>query len=193
MPERCASRCSTVTPSPTSGRSSPSSDRAVVSSRSVPCSTSAMTVTAVRLFVPLAMANCVSTVAGMPWARSASPYAAQTTVSPSRSTRTAPEKPVRSATSATSVCRVVMAGQASPHPGARACELCDQGGAGIRRAGTVCPHRYAARRPSRPGWFSGRRQPRSGPAAAGTIRRSHCRAPRFRPRRPRGTSCPSRG
>ena len=36
-------------------------------------------------------------------------------------------------------------------------------------------HRYAVRRPSRTGWFSGRRPPRNGPPAPGTTRRSRRR------------------
>ena len=60
-----------------------------------------MTASAVRLFVPLAVANWVSTVLGTPWARSANPYAAESSVSPARSRRTTPENPVRSAASST--------------------------------------------------------------------------------------------
>ena len=66
MPERCASRCSTVTSSSISGRSSPSTDRAGVASSRRPSSIRLMTVSAVRPFVPLAIANCVSTVFGIP-------------------------------------------------------------------------------------------------------------------------------
>ena len=73
MPERWASRCSTVTSSAIRGRSSPSSDRAVVPSARVPRSTRAMTASAVSVFVPLAVANWVSTVLGIRWARSANP------------------------------------------------------------------------------------------------------------------------
>ncbi len=66
MPERCESRCSIVTPSSMSGRSSPSSERAVVASETVPSATRLMTVTAVMPLTPLAMPNCVSTVLAMP-------------------------------------------------------------------------------------------------------------------------------
>src|SRR4051812_20505960 len=97
MPERCASSCSTVTPSPTSGRSGPRTERAVVVSRSVPSSTRLTTLRAVRPFVPLASANRVSAAFGMSQPRSASPYAFTiSTVSP-RSTRTTPEKPASEA------------------------------------------------------------------------------------------------
>ena len=64
MPDRCESRCSTVTSSRISGRSSPSTERAVVESSSEPSSIRLATVTAVKPFVPLAIANCVSTVFG---------------------------------------------------------------------------------------------------------------------------------
>ncbi len=73
MPDRCASRCSTVTSSAISGRSLPSTDRAVVVRSSVPLSTRLITASAVNPFVPLAVANWVSTVFGIWWPRSASP------------------------------------------------------------------------------------------------------------------------
>ena len=73
MPERCSSRCSTVTSSEISGRSSPSTERAVVARSSRPSSTSDTTASAVSAFAPLAIANCVSTVFAIPWARSAIP------------------------------------------------------------------------------------------------------------------------
>ena len=57
MPDRCASRCSIVTASSISGRSSPSTDRAVVSSPSEPSSIRLTTASAVRPFVPLAIAE----------------------------------------------------------------------------------------------------------------------------------------
>ena len=66
MPERCASRCSTVTSSAINGRSSPSTDRAGVASSSRPSSIRLTTVSAVSPFVPLAIANRVSTVLGIP-------------------------------------------------------------------------------------------------------------------------------
>ena len=73
MPDRCPSRCSTVTSSAMSGRSSPSSERAVVPSARVPSSTRLMTASAVMPFEPLAMATCESTAMGIPCRRSASP------------------------------------------------------------------------------------------------------------------------
>ncbi len=73
MPDRCESRCSTVTSSPISGRSAPSTERAVVESSSEPSSIRLATATAVKPLLPLAMANCVSSVFGIPWARSARP------------------------------------------------------------------------------------------------------------------------
>ena len=101
MPERCASRCSTVTSSPMSGRSEPSTERAVVESSSEPSSTRVATVTAVKLFAPLASANRVSTVFGISYPRCANPYAFASSTSPSRSMRTTPEKPFASASSST--------------------------------------------------------------------------------------------
>jgi hypothetical protein len=74
MPDRCASRCSTVTSSPMSGRSAPSTERAVVDRRSTPLLIKLTTVAAVSPFVPLAIANRVSTVFGIRRARSARPY-----------------------------------------------------------------------------------------------------------------------
>jgi hypothetical protein len=62
-----------VTSSATRGRSSPSRDRVVVPSVRVPRSTRLMTVSAVRLLVPLAVANWVWTVLRRPRARSAKP------------------------------------------------------------------------------------------------------------------------
>ena len=73
MPERCAMRCSSVTSSAIRGRSSPSTERAVVVSSRVPSSTRLITVRAVNPFVALAVANRVSTVLGMACARSARP------------------------------------------------------------------------------------------------------------------------
>ena len=49
-------------------------------SSSVPRSTRLITTNAVRVFVPLAIANTVSIVLGTSWARSASPYAVQSSV-----------------------------------------------------------------------------------------------------------------
>ena len=66
MPERCASRCSTVTSSSISGRSLPSTERAVVESSSLPSSIRLTTASAVRPFVPLASAKRVSTLFGIP-------------------------------------------------------------------------------------------------------------------------------
>ncbi len=51
-----------MTSSPTSGRSEPSTDRAVVERESESSSIRLITVSAVKPFVPLAIANCVSTV-----------------------------------------------------------------------------------------------------------------------------------
>ena len=65
MPDRCASRCSTVTSSAISGRSSPSTERAVVESSSEPASIRLTTASAVRPFVALAVANRVSIVFGI--------------------------------------------------------------------------------------------------------------------------------
>ena len=66
MPERCASSCSTVTASSISGRSEPSTDRAVVESSSLPSSIRVTTARAVNPFVPLAIAKRVSTSFGIP-------------------------------------------------------------------------------------------------------------------------------
>ena len=64
-----------MTRSSINARSPPSTDRAVVSNPSSPPSTRLITVSAVRPFVPLAVANCVSTVFGTPTPRCANPYA----------------------------------------------------------------------------------------------------------------------
>ena len=58
MPERCDSSCSTVTSSPISGRSAPSTERAAVERSSEPSSIRLATATAVKPLLPLAMANC---------------------------------------------------------------------------------------------------------------------------------------
>ena len=58
-----------MTSSPTSGRSSPSTDRAVVESSSTPSWTSETTARAVRHFDQLAVANRVSTAFGISQAR----------------------------------------------------------------------------------------------------------------------------
>src|SRR5512134_153210 len=105
MPDRWASRCSTVTSSAIRGRSSPSTERAVVVSRSVPSSTRLITTSAVKAFVPLASANTVSTLFSMPWARSARPYAFVSSMRPERPTLTTPENLVRSATASTAPSR----------------------------------------------------------------------------------------
>ena len=73
MPDRCASSWPTVTRSSMSGRSGPRTERAVVSSSSTPSSISDTTASAVKLFEPLASANRVSTVFGMPHPRCARP------------------------------------------------------------------------------------------------------------------------
>ena len=65
MPERWASRCSIVTSSPMSGRSSPSTDARGRRRASAPSLDQATTVSAVKLFVPLARPNCVSIAFGM--------------------------------------------------------------------------------------------------------------------------------
>ncbi len=75
MPDRCESRCSMVTSSPISGRSSPSTERAVVVSSRAPSWISRTTVSAVNPLPPLAIPNWVSSVFGIWWRRSASPYA----------------------------------------------------------------------------------------------------------------------
>ena len=93
MPDRWASRCSTVTRSSISGRSSPSNDRAVVSRRISSRSTIVMSVRAVSPFAPLATANCVSAVFGTPSPRWAIPVEHSNTTTPARSTRTVPESP----------------------------------------------------------------------------------------------------
>ena len=73
MPDRWDSRCSTVTASSTSGRSSPSSSRARVSSDSTPSSTRRITVSAVSGLAPLATPIRVDGVIATPYARSARP------------------------------------------------------------------------------------------------------------------------
>jgi len=73
MLDRCARSCSTVTRSSINGRSVPSTDRAFVASPSVPSSIRLITVRAVRPFVPLAIANCVSTSFGISQPRCANP------------------------------------------------------------------------------------------------------------------------
>ena len=93
MPDRWASRCSTVTRSSISGRSSPSNDRAVVSRRISSRSTIVMSVSAVSPFAPLATANWVSAVFGTPSPRWAIPVEHSNTTTRSRSTRTVPESP----------------------------------------------------------------------------------------------------
>ena len=50
-----------VTPSPMRGKSRPSTERAVVERASEPSSIRLTTASAVNPFVPLAIANCVST------------------------------------------------------------------------------------------------------------------------------------
>ncbi len=96
-----------MTPSSISGRSSPSTDRAVVVSSSVPSSIRLTTVRAVKPFIPLAIANRVSVAFGIACARSASPYACASSTPPELSTRTTPENPVSWAIASTaswSVC-----------------------------------------------------------------------------------------
>jgi hypothetical protein len=73
MPERCARSCSTVTASSISGRSGPSTDRAVVARASTPSWMRLTTVSAVRPFVALATPNRLSLEFAMPCARSAIP------------------------------------------------------------------------------------------------------------------------
>ena len=73
MPERCASRCSTVTSSPISGRSSPSTERAVVRERERAVLDQAATVSAVKPFVPLARAEPGVDRVRDAWPRSARP------------------------------------------------------------------------------------------------------------------------
>ena len=95
---RWPSRCSTVTSSSTSGRSSPRSDRAVVSSASTPSSTRRITARAVKPLPPLATANRVSTVFGDAVGPVGQPVGAlPAPARPARSTRTTPEKPRSSA------------------------------------------------------------------------------------------------
>jgi hypothetical protein len=65
MPDMCDRRCSIVTSSPMSGRSSPSTERAVVVRSRRPSSIRLITARAVRPFVALAIANCVSRVLGI--------------------------------------------------------------------------------------------------------------------------------
>src|SRR5918992_3493218 len=101
MPDRCASRCSIVTSSRMSGRSCSSPERAVVERSRTPSSIRLTTATAVNPFVPLAMANCVSTVFGTSYPRWASPYALASSTSSPRSTRTTPEKPLSAAIEST--------------------------------------------------------------------------------------------
>src|SRR6478609_278770 len=122
MPERCSSRCSMVTASSTSGRSSPSTERAVVSRSASPLSTSRITVSAVNVFVPLAIAKRVVSVFATPCARSASPYAAaQTVVSPSV-TVTTPEKSFSVATASIAAPRSSMGRTLFGDPGNRAAD-----------------------------------------------------------------------
>ena len=83
-----------MTSSSTSGRSEPSSERAVVVRLSRPSSTSDITASAVNAFDPLAIPSRVSGVIGTPYPRCASPNARTSGGSPSRSTRTTPEKSV---------------------------------------------------------------------------------------------------
>ena len=56
---------------------------------------------AVRPFMPLAIAYRVSSEFAIPWARSASPYDTSISTLPARSTRTTPEKPVSRAIEST--------------------------------------------------------------------------------------------
>ena len=112
MPERCASRCSTVTSSATSGRSSPSSDRAGVSSAKRPSSIRLTTASAVIPLTPLAMPNRVSAAFAISQRRSASPYARSRTSSPPRSTRTTPENRDSAASASTSGVMVGYGGSA---------------------------------------------------------------------------------
>ena len=86
-----------MTSSPMSGRSSPRTERAVVAELEDPSSIRLTTASAVRPFVPLAIPNWVSIVFGIPWPRSASPYAFASSIVPERSTHTTPENAVRSA------------------------------------------------------------------------------------------------
>ena len=69
-----------MTSSAISGRSSPNSCRAVVSSVNSPSSTRRITTSAVKPLVTLATANTVDVVTGTPWARSAMPNARSSTV-----------------------------------------------------------------------------------------------------------------
>src|SRR5437660_12257064 len=73
MPDRCESSCATVTSSPINGRSSPSIECALVESSSNPSWMRLTTATAVKPFVPLAMANRVSTAFGISYARVGEP------------------------------------------------------------------------------------------------------------------------
>src|SRR5262245_20356232 len=97
MPERCESRCPTVTAPSMSGRSRPRTERAVVVIASVPSSIKLATASAVSPLDPLAIAKRVSTVFAIPLARSASPYALANAGPPPRSTRTTPANRSRSA------------------------------------------------------------------------------------------------
>ena len=90
-----------MTSSAISGRSVPSSDRAVVSYAIVPSSIRETTASAVNPFEPLAIANRVPGVFAIPYARSASPTARSSTVRSPSSTRTTPEN--RAAETASSI------------------------------------------------------------------------------------------
>src|SRR6478735_11498236 len=117
MPERCESRCSIVTSSPMSGRSSPTTARTGVSRATRPSATRLTTVRAVRPLQTLAVPNCVSSVLGRSWARSARPCAEACTTSPPRSTRTTPEKPCSRTTSATAASRSTARARSGPDVG----------------------------------------------------------------------------
>jgi hypothetical protein len=87
-------QCSMVTSPPMSGRSVPSTERAVVDMASALSFIKLTTVSAVSPFVPLAIANRVSKVFGIWKARWARPYALPNSISPPRSTDTTPANPL---------------------------------------------------------------------------------------------------
>jgi hypothetical protein len=96
------------------GRSAPSTERAAVDRRSTPSPIKLTTVAAVSPFVPLAIANRVSTVFGIRCARSARPYALANSITPPRSTETTPANPLCSASESIASAKAAVPGRYSP-------------------------------------------------------------------------------
>ena len=184
MPERWARRCSTVTSSSISGRSSPSTRTSRRGrGRAGPPRSGSSTVRAVSAFVPLAMPNRVSTALGMPQPRCARPYALASSTRPPRSTRTTPENPVATATSVDRALEVIH----PPTVAADRCQLTASTGSRSDCTATAEPRSRptdrsatsAAQHPLRPARARGRRRrdPQTG------LRRDS----EARPARPRGS------